>query len=45
MHGILHRGQFQDAVISFLVGEAGCEGFTWCAVTKGSEEVVRSSDE
>ena len=32
-------------VISFQVREAGYEGFTWCAVTKGSKEVVRSSNE
>ena len=32
-------------VISFRVGEAGSEGFAWCAVTEGREEVVRSSDE
>ena len=35
----------ETPLISFQVGEAGCEGFAWCAVTEGSEEVMRSSDE
>ena len=32
-------------VISFRVGGAGWEGFTWCTVTEGSKEVARSRDE
>ena len=32
-------------VISFQVGEAGCEGFAWCAVAEDGKEVVRGSDE
>ena len=31
-------------VISFQVGEAGCEGFAWCTVTEGREDMVMSRD-
>ena len=31
-------------LISFQVGEAGCEGFAWCTVTKGREDMVMSRD-
>jgi len=27
-----------DSVISFQLGEAGCEGFAWYAVTEGRDE-------
>ena len=35
---------FPLPLISSQVGEAGCEGFAWCAVTEGSEEVAMNSD-
>ena len=38
-------GKLGKTLISFQVGEAGCEGFAWCAVTEGSKKVMRSSDE
>ena len=34
-----------QTLICFLVGEAGCEGFAWYAVTEGREEVVTNRDD